>query len=545
MPTVNHPMRVDRFCFVAFGIAAIAVAYACGGGDSAADPASADGGGASSSSGGTGGSSGTSGSSGSTSSGGNSDGAVTGPGCGQAACTGVAGMCGTIIDACGQKVTCEACRWTSDPTNASNVEHVAIAATGPGAFVIATVSDGIVSFGTKGAGGWQLARVAPDVEAGAFDNVLDLHMALAPDGTPWIVFAHGSSSYTISVAHRTGGTWSVESLGYGIDAAIAVAADGTPTVAYIGSVTGQAGGGYGAVAARRASGGGWTARTLVSQSNLVRDIAVAVTGTEARVAWYDATALAVRYGFGVPGAASFTNEDIKTGVSSSGTEIHVDITNDAAGKPVVAYLPYNAGPNYAVRDAGVWTIEPATGLGAYRGPVRIANAPNDAMVMAVLDRSGDTLRAGFRRQAAWSAQTLFRNCMSGSVMDMAVDGAGTAAIVHSCKAGGLEVWMQSGIFPAGYSAACASLGKGLCDPACACPRADDGKCCIYGNGGTSSLCTGPASFCPTSWGERYCGNVTLDPMHVFACQAALPSVMCSADGGVGAVEPVACAPLRQ
>lgn len=271
------------------------------------------------------------------------------------------------------------------------------------------------------------------------------------------------------------------------------------------------------------------------------DIAVAVAGTEARVAWYDSAALAVRHGAGTPGGAAFATEDIATNVSSSGTDLHVDMMVDAAGRSHVTYLPYRAGPNHAIRDQA-WTVEPAGGLGASRGPVRVAGAAGGAVVVAVHDETRDTLRFGFRRQE-WSSQLLYADCRSDAKMDMAVDGA-TAGVLHTCKHDKLQLWTQTGIFPPGYSAACLSLGKGLCDPACDCPRADDGKCCIYGSDGTGR-CTGPASFCPSSWNERYCGNVTVDPSDVFACQAALPTVTCTPDAGVGAVEPTACAPLRQ
>ena len=139
---------------------------------------------------------------------------------------------------------------------------------------------------------------------------------------------------------------------------------------------------------------------------------------------------------------------------------------------------------------------------------------------------------------------LHTNCDSDTNMDLAVDSAGTTAVVHTCKYNTVELWTQTSIFPAGYGAACDALGKALCDPACACPRADDGKCCILGSGGTSR-CTGPASFCPSSWRERYCGNPTSNPADVFACVNAAPSMVCNPDGGVGGIEPTACAPLRQ
>ena len=531
-------MRAARLLLLPLGIAAITVAYACGGDDAASNAGAADGGGSSTSSS-SGGSSGTSGGS---SSGGNDDGGNTGPGCGQAACTGTAGMCGTIIDACGQKVECEPCRWTADPVVDGNPDHVALAASGANGFVVATATEGVVSFGTKAASGWQFERVGPELDADAYDIRGDLHLAVAPDGTPWIVFVHGlPGDFRVSAAHKTNGTWTVESLGYGIAASIAVASDGTPYVGYVGAVTGQVGGGFGAVAARR-SGGSWSQRSLVSQTNSVLDIAVAVAGTEARLVWYDSSALAMRHGAGTPGGATFAVEDIATNVSSGGTALHVDILVDGAGKSHVTYLPYRAGPNYAVRDQ-TWSVEPAQGIGAHRGPVRIASVSGGPIVVAVQDESLDTLRVGFRRQE-WSSQLLFASCYSAAKMDMAVDGAGTAGVLHTCKDEKLQLWTQTGIFPTGYGAACSSLGKGLCDPACACPRADDGKCCIWGSDG-NGRCTGSASFCPASWTERYCGNVTVDPSHVFACQAALPTVMCTPDAGVGAIEPAACAPLRQ
>jgi hypothetical protein len=270
----------------------------------------------------------------------------------------------------------------------------------------------------------------------------------------------------------------------------------------------------------------------------VRDQQIALTATEARIVWYDATAMAVRYGTGTPGGA-FTVEDVATSVDSSGTNIEVDIAIDPAGKSRVVYAPYGSGTKYAVRDP-TWTTDP--GFSGTRGFIRLANLPNDGAAVAMLDSTFDALTVAFKH-GEWSRQSIHSNCDSGATMDMTVDGAGTTAIVHTCKYSSLELWTQTSIFPAGFSAACDAIGKALCDPACACPRQDDGKCCIYGVG--SSRCTGPANYCPTSWKERYCGNATVDPAALFACLAAAPGTMCSPDGGVGAIEPAACAPLRE
>jgi hypothetical protein len=270
---------------------------------------------------------------------------------------------------------------------------------------------------------------------------------------------------------------------------------------------------------------------------LVECIGVAVHGTEPRLVWYDNGAQTVRYAFPGP-SEEYAVEDVGP-TNAAGTRLEVAIATDPSGRPHVAYFPYRAGPVYAVRDP-VWKTDAVTALAGNRGALRIAKGPPGAVVLGTFDVGDNVLKVGFGRQE-WSAQTLAAECDSTGTMDLAVDSAGTTAVVHTCRSG-VELWTQTGIYPAGFRAACAALGTELCSKACACPRSGD-ECCM--SAGSFNTCAGPASYCPAAWGPSFCGNATVDPALVFACHKAIPTMTCAPDGGVGALEPPDCTTLRE
>src|SRR5215471_8889939 len=55
------------------------------------------------------------------------DAAPDGAACGPAACTGVAGACGAMVDPCGQDVACEPCRYTPESVTDGEDAPVALA----------------------------------------------------------------------------------------------------------------------------------------------------------------------------------------------------------------------------------------------------------------------------------------------------------------------------------------------------------------------------------------------------------------------------------
>ena len=448
--------------------------------------------------------------------------------CGSAACTGIAGACGTLVDACGQTVACERCRYTSEPGVAGDWVSLALGA--GGAPTLAIGSANVVQLATRSGGSWQVEQVAPQGDAGSID-LFGLDLALAPDGTPWVTYvALGGGSASVWIARRVGGAWTVEGLGVGVAAAVAIASDGTPYVAYAGSVTGQAGGTFGTVLARYA-GGGWT-RTLVSASNLVRGVALAMHGTDPHVAWHDDSA--VRYA--APTASGITVEDVDT-FSSQGVGVDMSLAVDAAGRPHVAYYPYGT-LMHAVRD-GAWKHETVSGSGHGNGPVRIAASPLGGVALGSVDDVMNTLGVGFL-SGGWSLETVVPRCQGSTPrMDMAFDPAGTLVIAHTCTYPGVTLLTQSGIFPPGFGAACDSIVTTLCNDACACPQRAGGYCCVSGD------CLSPPSYCPAGEKDVFCGSATVDPNAVLACRDALPQTVCNPDGGVGAVLPSACEAIRQ
>ena len=463
--------------------------------------------------------------------------APDGAACGPAACTGIAGACGTMVDACGQTVTCEPCRYTRQDVDAGSVEWLALAMrpadTSP---TLAIGSQGTVKLATASGSGWQYEQVAPQGDAGA-PSLYGLDLAIAPDGSPWLAFVDlaGGTAHA-SVAHRAAGAWTLDPLGTASAAAVAIADDGTPYVAYAGSVTGQPAGTNGAVLASY-SGGAWT-RTLVAASNRVGYVALAMHGNEPHLAWLD-NGSTVRYAR--PNGAAFTVEDVDT-ITTLGASFYLAIAVDTAGRPHVGYYPYGAAM-HAVRDAA-WTRDTVTGSGHGNGPMHVATSPGGQLAFGAIDDVFGTLMMGFGGKP-WSLQELSGNCRSGTPrMAMAFDGAGALHVAHTCGIfGGVTLLAQSGIYPVGYGAACDSIVTSLCNTACACPRKTGGDCCISSS--TGSECMGPVSYCPNSERGHFCSDPTIDPVSVFACRDDLAQTACNPDGGAGAILTPACTAIHR
>ena len=509
-------------CMLLLG--AVTVAIACGsdessssgssGGSSGAGGSAAGAGGSSAGAGGSAGSSGTGGGAG-------SGGASV---CGPAVC-GSGTACGAVVDDCGETVQCDLCRYSGEDVASAFPQAISLAV---GAAVqIAYAPDAMLA--TRGSMPW-----ATESFGMASPEWVDL--AQASDGTPWIAYVDDSALWA---ARRSGATWTTDQLAPAatIDAAIAIADDGTVYVATWGN-----GGGVATdigIHLHQFDGSSWSSE-LVAETTGGR-VDLAVDGNQVHLAWWDAPAEKIFWARSTSGGFEIEEVGDATG---SGSTISVAIAVDEGGTPHVAFTEQVVGGDpayYAVREAGSWNVT-AIGSGVQNGDeaIRIATDGSGGVTIGYIGRNGIVIAQ--KSSSAWLSQIVNRDCDNDSdPFDISYDSAGTLYVAFACSAG-FRLLEQTGKYPSGYAETCAAVGSALCDRGCDCGD-DMGQCCMKSASGTGS-CSGPRSHCKTSIAARICGDATQDPALVDACQADIPGAAC-ATPEPGMVLPDSCAVFWQ
>ncbi|HTJ44860.1 MAG TPA: hypothetical protein VL463_22290 [Kofleriaceae bacterium] len=424
--------------------------------------------------------------------------------CGAIACDDT--TCGTAIDACGQPVVCDRCRFTSDPVGGVFESKVSIAIAGTDVDVGFDHADA-----RRSGGGWTSDDVSSTV----------LQVAIGPDGTRWAVVESGGG---IMVAHDGTNGWTSETVGGGTvySPRLAIAADGTVYVAY-GGFSGSVPEGI-ALARRDVGTGAWTYESVaavnVSFGNTFVDLALA--GGVPMIAWHDPSAgsLVVSTASG----GGFTSETVDPNLPV-GAYHDLAIAIDSSGRPHVAYRqdsPFFREIDHAVKDGGAWTLDKVLVMKhGERGVVRMAASPKGELAVGFVDELG--VDVATYAHGLWFSQPALPD---SSDIDVAFDASGTLYVATSDN-DGVHLFTQSGRYADDYVAACTSAAAALCPQACACTG--NGKCCYTGPNGTHA-CDDPEPFCEVAVAWIICGDASQDPAPLYACSAGTSGASCPAPG---------------
>ncbi|MDB4952486.1 MAG: choice-of-anchor domain [Myxococcales bacterium] len=417
--------------------------------------------------------------------------------------------CGATYDG---TVQCPLCRYAGEPVATMLASSTVALGAGP---IIAYVAGGLV-LATRGAA-WTTEQVTTSIGSGP------IHVAVAPDGTPWISYFDTSSK--LAIAHRTGATWNIDTLTVSAkDGPLAISADGTPHVAFAGVANSMIG-----VHVATYNAGSWTVSLVAKTTQIAGSIAIAATGTEVRVAWDDRDVHGLRHAT-VAGAIS-----VETAVPSVSlyTDQSLAFAIDTAGQ---SHLVYRAAGDvkHALRAGTTWTIDEVTGVYG-TSSVAIA-AGGDGKVAAVFSHTNG-LSVGFLVDGKWLVQTVVRSCTGGPAEGQ-FDAAGALQIAHSCNLAGIHLMTQVGLYPDDFASTCNAVAHTLCQEGCSCNPPPSGDCCVHSMG--NGFCASPPSYCDVDAVRYVCGDATQDPATLYGCRDAAPSAACAASMP-GVEVPASCA----
>jgi hypothetical protein len=239
-----------------------------------------------------------------------------------------------------------------------------------------------------------------------------LRLAIAPDGTRWLSFV--ASSINLVVAHAPeGGPWTNDgSVAAASAGALALASDGTPFVVY--AVSGSPSGVFVATLV----GSTWTPERIVAGASSSTQVALAVAGTQPMVV-YTSNSGSVLFAQRDPaGWTTYTLSSNGYGVDA------LEISASAGGDPAVVI----AGDNLeAYRRSGTtWTA------GTLSNPnARAAAVAFDANGGLWFASSGNQAFLGNLTPAATPIQRIHRSC-SGVGVGLAADTTGNVRVVDVC-----------------------------------------------------------------------------------------------------------------
>lgn len=277
-----------------------------------------------------------------------------------------------------------------------------------------TAASGRLRYATKSPAGWILEELPPS------GNAYGIGLALAPDGEPWIAFesmetVNFFTFYRAKVAHRSNGTWTVETVS-GVDPSavnVAIAFDpaGAPHIVYRGFPN------FGIQYASR-SGGTWSSEVAYLATEGFGDF-----GLE-----FDPQ--------GMPHIVASTLQGILHAVRGAGgwsTELrppgyHPSFALDGAGQPHMVSYTLGGSPvlmQYQSRSSdGVWHVED---IGALPGPppakasLRL-NADGTPLI-AFPDLQEGTLKLIRRAGGAWRTYLVDAGGVGPTVSLALADGA--------------------------------------------------------------------------------------------------------------------------
>lgn len=406
---------------------------------------------------------------------------------------------------------------------------------GGGSPGLAIAGDGTVDIVTVGTVGgesgvvWQ--ELGGDAELVEVTDQVSSHPRVGRDasGAVHVVWAT-SLGGEVRYAVRTGASWTVETIATDrFRPDLAVAADGTPHVAFVDEETGNA------MAYHAVRGaGGWEVATVnptdwFSES----EVGIALTDGDLPVV---AGIHSDRTGVWLAaddGAGGWTVEDLAPERYVTG---RLALAVGAAGIAIAFKDDSQTAVAWRAADGDAWSIEDASHHDSDGDPIGVAVGPGGPIVVSDVDvQYPNGLALLERTSAGWSGQQLASYSCGGGV-SLAIDPAGQPAMALTCE-GDVYFMTVVGTYPEDWSEQCEAAAAEMCQGACSCGV--EGEDCCWGLGGNST-CT--SSFgCPTNGVAALCGDPTVSPADLQQCRDELPSLTCSAGGPLelsGACEPL-------
>lgn len=349
-------------------------------------------------------------------------GADAGLACGPELCEAVGARCGVAIDGCGEVIDCGECAYDRSEVATGAIEPaiavhdgeilIAYVATDPQYEVRLAVGDGV---------NWSSQLIAP--LAGEPRGPVDL--AVASDGTRWVVFVDEGTRIRTARAPKLG-AWTVDDpLASGSAAAIAIDGDGTPVVALAGLVETTSG-----VFIAVHDGNKWDFTPVgdPTSGGAPRSIALSLGGDEIDLVWRDPGKSMLRFASGR--GTAYSIEIVDPLSTAPGDDGALSLARGPLGKP---YALYGRGPGNlvaAVRNGETWQGAVLSTAVADRDNTMV-NGPDGALHAAVFESHGLSVIDGLG--GAWLFQTVAEDCDDGDA-DVALDSIGALHVVYSCGA---------------------------------------------------------------------------------------------------------------
>lgn len=345
-------------------------------------------------------------------------GADPGLACGVELCEAVGARCGVAVDGCGEMVDCGVCSYDGGEVAALAIEP-AIALSGSDV-LIAYVSTNPyeVRLATSSADVWKTEVIWP--LGGEPRGPVDV--AVAPDGTRWVVFVDDQTQIRAASAPALG-TWTVDApLASGSAVALAIDGEGDPVVALAGLVESISG-----VFVAERAGASWQITPVgdPTTGGAPRTIAMSLGAEQIDLLWRDPGTSMLRFASGR--GSAYTSEIVDPAATAPADDGALSLARGPFGRPTALY---GRGPDELVaayRAGETWEGAVLSTAAADRDNALVAG-PNGAMHGAVFESHGLAVVDGLG--GAWLFQTV-ADCVDGDA-DVSLDADGALHLAYAC-----------------------------------------------------------------------------------------------------------------
>ena len=347
--------------------------------------------------------------------------AATDPGlaCGLELCEAVGARCGVAVDGCGEMIDCGECAYDGSAVAVDAIEPaiavsgteilIAYVATSPGYELRLATGDGTI---------WkdELIWTLGGEPRGPVD------LAVAPDGTRWVVFVDDQTQIRAASAPALG-TWTVDApLASGSAVAIAIDGAGAPVVALAGLVE-SISGVFVAV-----HDGAWLLTPVgdPTTGGAPRTIALSLGAEQIDLLWRDPGTSMLRFASGR--GSAYTSEIVDPFAPAPTDDGALSLTRGPSGRPTALY---GRGPDELVaafRAGETWDGAVLSTATADRDNALVAG-PNGALHGAVFESHGLAVVDGLG--GAWLFQTVADDCDDGDA-DVSLGPDGSLHVVYAC-----------------------------------------------------------------------------------------------------------------
>ena len=338
--------------------------------------------------------------------------------CGDELCAAIGASCGATIDPCGDTVSCGTCTFAPEEIAAPGRWPALGYGTGPVAVYVDTSEGWAIAVARRDGDGWSTEVITTLTGEPRGRPAL----AVAADGTPWIAYVDADGAVWVATPDVDAGWITEGPLGSGRAVAIALGPSG-PVLA-IGGVVAAASGVF--VGERRAAG--WELGRVgpAADGNAPRSVALAVGVDRIDVVWRDDVDDVIRHARGQ--GSAYTVDVVEPTANEPSDDGALSLAVGAGGRP---HVLYGRGPTdlvYAVRDGDAWRSTLLTSASGDRDNALAIDALGGLHAAAFRDGG---LAVADEHAGVWLTQIAADECVQG-VLDLAADPAGGVHVVYSC-----------------------------------------------------------------------------------------------------------------